>query len=267
MNTPAEGGLVSVDFRVQDKVAIVTGGSKGICRAIALTLAEHGADVTIVARGEEALADTKAAIEALGRRCVAISANMADEDEWPRIIDETIGAFGGIDIVVNGAAATSGFKPIDQVDSKRWDMVMRVNLKAPWQLSSLALPSMQSRGGGSVIHITSNDGLRPTDNMGAYSVSKGALLSLTQLCAKEWAAHGVRVNCIAPGLVRTDMAGPLVEHFEAEGRIPNALRLVGEPDDIAGIALYLASPAGRYATGQTFIVDGGELLLGPADRL
>jgi dehydrogenase/reductase SDR family member 4 len=257
---------MSVEFGLFGRIALVTGGSKGIGRAIALALAEHGADVAVVARGPEALAETRAAIEAVGRRCLAISANMADEAEWPRIVDETIAAFGGVDVLVNGAAASSGFGPVEDVSIKRWEMVMRVNLTAPWRLSSLCLPSMASRGGGSVIHIASNDGLRPSDNMGAYPVSKGALVSLAQLCAKEWAPHGVRVNCIAPGLVRTEMAAPLVEYAEAEGRIPNLLQVVGEPDDIAGIALFLASPAGRYATGQTFVVDGGELLMGPLDR-
>lgn len=257
---------MTVDFTLRDKVALVTGGSKGIGRAIACTFAQHGADVVVVARGSDALAKAKADVEATGRRCVAISANVGDEAEWPRIVDEAIASFGGVDVLVNSAAVSSGWGPIEDVDSTRWDLVMRVNVKAPWQLASLCLPSMKLRGGGSVIHITSNDGVRPSDNMGAYPVSKAALISLMELSAKEWAPHRVRVNCIAPGLVRTDMASPLVDHFESVGRFPNALGIVGEPDDIAGIALYLASGAGRYATGQTFVVDGGELLLGPADR-
>jgi len=258
---------MSVDFSVKGKVAIVTGGSKGIGRAIALALAEHGANVTIAARGEEALASTKAEIEALGRRCLAVPANMAKEEDWSRLVDETIETFGGVDILVNGAAVASGYGPVENTDGKRWDLVMKVNLKAPFVLSSLCLPSMRARGGGSVIHITSNEGLRPTYGMGAYAVSKGALVTLTQLCGKEWAPSKVRVNCIAPGLVRTEMAAPLVEHFEKQGRLPNPMKRVGEPDDIAGIALFLASPAGIYATGQNFTVDGGEMVLAPTDDL
>src|SRR5262245_48197892 len=258
---------MSVDFSVKDKVAIVTGGSKGIGRAIALALAEHGADVTIGARGEDALASTKADIEALGRRCLAISANMAKEEDWQRLVDETIAKFGGVDILVNGAAVASNFGPVENIDSKRWDLCMKVNLKAPWALSSLCLPSMRERGGGSIIHITSNEGMRPTQGMGAYSVSKGALVTLTQLCGKEWAPHRVRVNCIAPGLVRTEMATPLIEHFEKQGPLQNPLKRDGEPDDIAGLALYLASGAGVYTTGQNFVVDGGELVLAPTDQL
>jgi NAD(P)-dependent dehydrogenase (short-subunit alcohol dehydrogenase family) len=256
---------MSVDFSVKGKVAIVTGGSKGIGRAIALALAEHGADVTLAARGEDALASTKREIEALGRRCLTVSANMAKEEDWKRLVDETIATFGGVDILVNGAAIAAGYGPAENTDLKRWDLVMKVNLKAPFVLSTLCLPSMRARGGGSIIHITSNEGLRPTFGMGAYSVSKGALVTLTQLTGKEWAPSGVRVNCIAPGLVRTEMAAPLVELFEKQGKLPNPMKRVGEPDDIAGIALFLASPAGIYATGQNFTVDGGELVLAPTD--
>lgn len=257
---------MSVDFGMQDKVAIVTGGSKGIGAAIARTFAEHGADLVIVARGVEALEATRLEIEATGRRCHVLSANMGDEAEWQRIVDETVAVFGGVDVLVNGAAVDSGWGPIESVSSKRWDLVMRVNLKACWGLASLCLPSMVERGGGSVIHITSVDGIRPSDNMGAYGISKAALIALTELSGKEWAPRKVRVNCIAPGLIRTDMAAPLVEYHETSGQSPNALNAIGEPDDIAGLALFLASSAGRFATGQTFVVDGGELLLGPADR-
>ena len=258
---------MSVNFSVAGKVAIVTGGSKGIGRAIALALAEHGADLAIVARGADALAGTKAEIESLGRRCIAIAANMADEADWTRVVDQTIATFGGVDILVNGAAVDSGYGPAENTDLKRWDLVMKVNVKAPFVLSTLCLPSMRARGGGSIIHITSNEGLRPTYGMCAYAVSKGALITLTQQNGKEWAPSGVRVNCIAPGLVRTEMAAPLVELFEKQGAFPNPMKCVGEPDDIAGLALYLASPAGRYATGQNFTVDGGEMVLAPTDRL
>jgi NAD(P)-dependent dehydrogenase (short-subunit alcohol dehydrogenase family) len=247
-------------------VAIVTGGSKGIGRAIALTLAEHGAELAIAARGREALEKTKFEIEATGRRCIALSANMADEKEWQRLVDETIAAFGGVDIPVNNAAADSGYGPIAKTESSRWDLVMKFNLKAPFAPSSLCLSSMKRRGGGSVIHITSNEGLRPSFGLGVYSVSKGALATLAQACAKEWARDKIRVNCIAPGLVRTEMVAPLVEMAEKSGRYPNPLHRVAEPEEIAGLALYLASDAGSYATGQTFVVDGGELVLAPTDQ-
>jgi len=257
---------MKIDFSVKDKVAIITGGSKGIGRAIAMTLAENGANIAIAARGREALDKTRAEIEATGRRCIALSANMADENEWRRVVDETIAAFGGVDILVNNAAADAGFGPIVKTESSRWDLVMKVNLKASFYLSSLCLPSMKARGGGSVIHITSNEAIRPSFGLGAYSVSKGALVTLAQVCAKEWARNKIRVNCIAPGIVRTEMAAPLVEMFEKSKRYPNPMQRVAEPEEIAAIALYLASNAGSYATGQTFVVDGGELVLAPSDQ-
>jgi dehydrogenase/reductase SDR family member 4 len=257
---------MTVSFSVKDKVAIVTGGSKGIGRAIALTLAENGADIAIAARGQEALDQARAEVEKTGRRCIALSANMADENEWKRLVDETIAAFGGVDILVNNAAADAGYGPIAKTTSSRWDLVMKVNLKAPFVLSSLCLPSMKARGGGSVIHITSNEAIRPSFGLGAYSVSKGALVTLAQVCAKEWARHKIRVNCIAPGLVRTEMAAALVEMCEKSGHYPNPMQRAAEPQEIAAIALYLASNAGSYATGQTFVVDGGELVLAPTDQ-
>ena len=257
---------MGVNFSVEDKVAIVTGGSKGIGRAIAITLAEHGADVAIAARGREALEKTRSEIEATGRRCIAFTADMADEKEWHRLVDETVATLGGVDILVNNAATASAYGPIAKTDGASWDLVMKVNVKAPFVLSSLCLPSMKARGGGSVIHITSNEAIRPSFGIGAYSVSKGALVTLAQVCAKEWARNKIRVNCIAPGLVRTEMAMGLVEMVEKSGRYPNPMHRVAEPEEIAAIALYLASGAGSYATGQTFVVDGGELVLAPTDQ-
>ncbi|HVA82197.1 MAG TPA: SDR family oxidoreductase [Candidatus Binataceae bacterium] len=257
--------MPTVDFSLNNRVAIITGGSKGIGRAIALAFAEHGADIALAARGREALEKTRGEVEATGRRCLAIAADLSREEDWPRIVDETAQAFGGIDILVNNAAAADKYGPIAKTGSEGWDLVMRVNLKASFFLSKLCRPHMQKRGGGSVLHITSNEAVRPSYGLGAYSVSKGALVTLTQVCAKEWAAEQIRVNCIAPGLVRTELAAGLVQMVEKSGLYPNPMNRIGEPGEIAGLALYLVSPAGRYATGQTFVVDGGELVLAPTD--
>ncbi len=259
--------MPTVDFSLKDLVAIVTGGSKGIGRAIALAFAEHGADVTIVARGAEALDKTRGEIEATGRRCLALTANLAHEEDWPRIVEETVGAFGAVDILVNNAAAASKYGAIADTEPKAWDRVMRVNLKAPFYLSAMCRPHMLRRGGGSVLHITSNEAIRPSFGLGCYSVTKGALVTLTQVCAKEWASDQIRVNCIAPGLIRTEMAAPLVEMVQKSGVYPNPMKRVGEPEELAGLALYLVSPCGKYATGQTFVVDGGELVLAPTDPM
>jgi dehydrogenase/reductase SDR family protein 4 len=256
-----------VNHSLKGKVGMITGGSKGIGRAIALAFAEHCADVALVARGLEALDAVRAEVEATGQRCLAIPADMADEEQWPRIVAETVRALGAVDILVNNAAIAGRYGPIVETDGKEWDRVMRMNVKGAFTLSKLCHPHMKKRGGGSVIHVTSNDGLRPSAGLGAYSVSKGALITLMQLCAKEWAPDKIRVNCIAPGLIRTEMAEPLVNAVEKSGRYPNPMKMIGEPADIAGIALFLASPAGRYATGQTFVVDGGELVAAPLDLL
>ena len=257
--------MPEVNFSLAGKVALITGGSKGIGRSIALAFAEHGADVAIVARGREALEAARRDIEATGRRCLALSADMAAEAEWARIVDETVSTFGGIDILVYGAA-TANLAPIVETTSEGWDTVMRVNLKGAFTVSKLCHPYMKGRGGGSVIHITSNECIRPSAGLGTYSISKGAMVTMTQLCAKEWASAKIRVNCIAPGLVRTELAEPLVKMVEQSGQYPNPLKRIGEPNEIAGIALYLASPAGAYATGQTFVIDGGELVYAPLDN-
>lgn len=258
--------MSTVNFSLEGKVALITGGSKGIGRSIALAFAEHGAKLAIVARGREALEETRRAIEAVGGRCLVLSADMAQEEDWSRIVNETVSTFGGIDVLVYGAAAFGTYGPIVESTSEEWDLVMRVNLKGAFMVSRLCHPHMRGRGGGAVIHITSNECVRPSFGLGSYSISKGAMVSMTQVCAKEWAHDKIRVNCIAPGLVRTELAGPLVEMVEQSGHYPNPLQRVGEPNEIAGIALYLASPAGAYATGQTFVVDGGELVYAPLDN-
>jgi len=191
---------------------------------------------------------------------------MAEEKDWERIVDETVSAFGGVDVLVYGAATAEDYGPILEGTSDGWDLVMRVNLKGAFMVSKLCHPRMKERGGGAVIHITSNECIRPSFGLGAYSISKGAMVTMTQVCAKEWARDKVRVNCIAPGLVRTELADGLVKMVEKSGHYPNPLKRIGEPHEIAGIALYLASPAGAYATGQTFVVDGGELVYAPLDN-
>ena len=176
------------------------------------------------------------------------------------IVDETIRAFGGVDILVNNAGTADRYGPIVETGSDEWDRVMRVNLKAAFMMCKFCHPHMKSRGGGSIINVASNEAVRPSAGLGAYSVSKGAMVTLTQICAKEWGRDKIRVNCIAPGLIRTAMAKPLVKMVEKSGHYPNALKMIGEPEDIAGIALLLASDAGRYATGQTSSSTGASWL-------
>jgi NAD(P)-dependent dehydrogenase (short-subunit alcohol dehydrogenase family) len=258
--------MAIVDFSLAGKNAIVTGGSKGIGRAIALTFAEHGADIAIAARGAAALESTRKEIEALGRRAIGIQADLLVDEDSDRIVRETVSVLGGVDILVNnaGTAIPGGVASTSQ---DQFIEVMKVNVWVPIRLSQLCRDSMIQRGGGTILHIASNEGLRPSGGMGIYAPSKAALINLTQLMAKEWAGDRIRVCCIAPGIVRTEMAEPLVKLIEATGVHLNPQRRIAEPGEVAGMALLLASPAGSFATGLTYTVDGGEVCTGPTDLL
>ena len=254
--------MATVNFSLKGKTAVVIGGSKGIGRAIALSFAENGADLVISARGIEALEKTKADIEQFGHRCHIVTADVNNDEDIQTIVAETKKVFGGIDILVTLPAlggSFGGYAPIVEWSEDKWHTMMQVNLWAPFLASKLFYPMMVERGGGRVIHMTSNDGIRPSGGLGPYPISRAAVIHLTRVCAVEWAPVGIRVNCIAPGIVRTEMAANLVKKIEETGNHFNPMKQIGEPEDIAGIALYLASEAGKYATGATYVVDGGEI--------
>ncbi len=251
-----------VDYSMKGKVAVVLGGSKGIGRAIALAFAENGADLVISARGQEALDRTKKEIEQRKRRCIVVQTDASKDEDIQKLADETKRAYGGADVLVTMPAlggSLGGYAPIVEWGPENWHLMMKVNLWAPFMASKLFYPMMKARGGGSVIHMSSNDGIRPSGGLGPYPVSRAAVIHLTRVCAVEWAPVGIRVNCIAPGIVRTEMSANLVKKIEETGKHYNPQKRIGEPSDIAGIALFLASEAGRYATGTTYVVDGGEI--------
>ncbi len=250
-----------VDFSLEGKVAIVTGGSKGIGRAIALAFAEHGADVAIAARGADALERARAEIAATGKRALALQSDVARDEDLDRIVQETVSQLGGVDILVNNAGAGT-FSTLDETTATEFLSVMRVNVWAPLQLSRLCHDSMVQRGGGVIINIGSAVGVRP--GVGAsfypsYAPSKAALTNLTQLLAKAWAPDGIRVTCIAPGMIRTEMTQEAVARLDAAGDGFTPLGRVGDAEEVAGMALVLASKAGGFTTGATYPVDGGEL--------
>ena len=253
-----------VDFSLDGKVAIVTGGSKGIGRAIALAYAEHGADLVLAARRPEALERAKQDVAATGRRVLTVQADMSVSADCDKLYQATIEEFGGVDILVNNAAGVS-LVTLAEENEEDFLRVMRTNVWAPLHLARLCRESMRQRGGGAVINITSNEGVRPSMGIGTYALSKSALINMAQLLGKEWAADKIRVTCIAPGLIRTDLAKDLVEAVETSGSPINPQKRVGEPNEIAGLALFLASPAGTFATSMTYVVDGGEVSAGPGD--
>jgi NAD(P)-dependent dehydrogenase (short-subunit alcohol dehydrogenase family) len=251
------------DFSLRGKVAIVTGASRGIGRSIALGLAEHGADVALAARHEGPLAEAAAAVEATGRRAIPLVTNVRRMDELRALVDETRSRLGRVDILVNNAGTNPVFGPVQEIDERAWDTIMNTNVRAVHFLSCFAREAMLEHGeGGAIVNVSSVGGYRASDVIGGYSVSKAALIMLTQVQAKTWGRDGIRVNCIAPGLIRTEFARALWED-ERTRRISEAeaaLHRIGEPDEMAGAVVYLASPASSFVTGQTLVLDGGRLL-------
>ncbi len=245
-----------MELRLDGKVALVTGASKGIGKAIAAEFAAAGAHVMISSRKEEALESARS--EMTGDVEI-YPANAGDVAAAEACVSATIERFGAIDILVNNAATNPYMGPTIDIDPSRFDKIVEVNLRAPLLWTQFAWNQWMKEHGGSVINITSIGGLSVETSIGNYNVSKAALIHQTKTLAKEL-APGVRVNSIAPGLVKTDMAKALwEEHEEAMARsVP--LQRLGEPSDIAGAAVFLASDAASWITGTTIVVDGGMLL-------
>lgn len=247
-------------FDLTGKVAIVTGSTKGIGKAIAERLAEHGAKVVISSRKAGPCEEVAAAINARSAgHAIAIPANISSKDDLQRLMDETRKAFGKIDILVCNAAVNPYYGPLLDISDEAFDKIMGSNVKSNIWLSSLVIPQMAERGNGSVIIISSIGGLRGSTVIGAYGISKAADFSLCRSLAGEWGPKGVRINCVAPGLIKTDFARALWEDEERLKRrcATTPLRRIGEPDEIAGAVAYLASDASTFMTGQTIVVDGG----------
>jgi NAD(P)-dependent dehydrogenase (short-subunit alcohol dehydrogenase family) len=251
------------DFSLAGKVAIVTGGSRGIGRSIAIGLAEHGADVAIAARKPEPLAEALAALAETGRRAIAVPTNVRRTDELRRLVEETLRQLGRVDVLVNNAGTSPVYGPVQEIDERAWDSIMATNVKSAHLLSNFAREAMLGHGeGGSIIHVGSIGGFLASDVIGGYSVSKAALVMLTQVQAKTWGRDGIRVNCIAPGLIQTEFSRPLWDDprfLEATLR-DSALHRIATADEMAGAAVFLASRASSFMTGQTLILDGGRRL-------
>ncbi len=245
--------------QLNGKVALVTGGTRGIGRAIALALAKAGARVVVTSRKEASVDETVAIIRAQGLLADGIPANVGRLNEAHALIDRTLELAGGIDILVNNAAANPVFGPVEETSSDAFAKIMDVNLRAPFELAKRALPSMISRGGGAIVNISSIGGVSPEAFLGIYSVSKAALISLTQVMAREWGARGVRANAICPGLIKTDFSQALWSNDALLERMLTAqpIARMGEPEDVANLALFLASDASSFCTGGVYMVDGG----------
>ncbi|NMM49940.1 glucose 1-dehydrogenase [Marinigracilibium pacificum] len=249
-------------FNLTDKVAIVTGASKGIGLAIAQILAMNGAKVVISSRKQEAVDEVADELKKQGFEAIGIAAHMGDMQQIDQLVEKTREVYGGIDIVVNNAAINPAYGPIKDVDSMIFDKIMDVNVKGPFELARKAYDSMKSRGGGSVINISSIEGITPGPGLGLYSVSKSALIALTKVMAREWGRANVRCNVICPGLVKTKFSAALLEDKKTFDHVmaKQALPKVAEPEDIAGLALFLASEASSFCTGGVYVADGGYVI-------
>jgi NAD(P)-dependent dehydrogenase (short-subunit alcohol dehydrogenase family) len=246
-------------FSLRDKVTVITGASRGIGRAIALRLAQAGAKVVVSSRKLENVKGTADEIEAVGGEALPLQAHVGRTDEVAALIARTMEAYGRIDVVVNNAATNPHFGPLLSADEGQWDKILDTNAKGVFRVCKAVVPHMETQGGGKIINLTSIAGLRPSPGMGVYSISKAAIIMLTQVLAMELGHANIQVNAIAPGVIRTRFSQMLWQTPQIAEPILNQVPLsrFGEPEDVAGLALYLASSASDYVTGSVFVVDGG----------
>lgn len=253
-------------FDLTGKVAIVTGGSRGIGRAICERLAQHGARVVVSSRKLDACQVVVDGIAARGGEAVAMACNIGRKPELQAMVEATTERWGGVDILICNAAINPHFGPAMGIADDIFDKMMATNVKSNMWLSHLCIPSMEARGGGAIVIISSIGGYKGSVNLGTYAITKAADLQLARNLAVEWGPKKIRVNCIAPGLVRTDFARALWEDPDNLRRRTRdtPLKRIGEPDEIAGAAVFLASAAGSFMTGQSMVIDGGVLAGAPA---
>ena len=251
-------------FDLTGKVAIVTGSSRGIGLAIAAALAEHGCKVVISSRKQDACDEVAHAINAQHGegRAIAVAANISSKDDLQNLVDEARRAFGRIDVLVCNAASNPYYGPMAGISDDQFRKILDNNVVANHWLIAMVAPEMLEREEGSIIIVSSIGGLTSSTMIGAYNISKAADFQLARNLAAEFGPKGVRVNCIAPGLVKTDFARALWENPDTLKAVTRGtpLRRIGEPHEIAGAAVYLASPASTFMTGQTMIVDGGSTI-------
>ena len=248
-------------FDLGEKIAVITGSSRGIGRAIAERFAEAGARVVISSRKAEACEETAAAINAAygASRAIAVAASLSVKEDLARLVETTSARLGPVDILVCNAATNPHFGPMIGIDDSRFRKVLENNILANHWLVQMVAPSMIARRDGVVIIVASIAGLRGIESIGAYGISKAGDIQLARTLAVELGPHNIRVNCIVPGYIGTDFSRALWEDPARRKRIVQAtpLRRIGTPDDVSGAAVFLASPAGRFVTGQTLVVDGG----------
>ena len=255
-------------FSLEGKVAIVTGGGRGIGQGIAFAFAKAGAKVVITSRKAQDLEATAAEIKTFGGEVLVLPAHLGKFEEIKKVVDTVMAKYGRIDILVNNAGASPAMASVLDSDERIWDTVMNLNMKGLYFLSQAAARIMKNQGGGKIINVASIDGFKPEPFVSVYSISKAGVRMITKAFAMELASHNIQVNTIAPGPISTKMMDSHFFHLtpeeakkakaEMEKLLP--MNRLGHPDDIAGAAVYLASAASNYTTGAEIIIDGAVLL-------
>lgn len=250
-------------FDLSGKVAIVTGSSKGIGRSIAQGLAENGAKVVISSRKQEAVDEVVSNFKESGLEAIGVACHIGDGDQRKNLVEKTVETYGRIDVLVNNAAINPFYGPLEATGEDVFDKIMDVNVKAPWLLSNLVQPHMKPEG-GSIINISSVEGVHPGFRLGLYSMTKAALIMLTKNQAKEWGKYGIRSNVVCPGLIKTKFSQALWTDEKTLGMYTSTIPLkrMAEPEEMAGLVMLLASNAGSYMTGGVYTADGGYLISG-----
>jgi len=242
---------------LEGRIAIVTGGSRGIGKAIAIRLGLAGAHVVIVSRKRSACDEVAGRIQADGGRATSFACDISHADDLAAVVHETVGDLGGLDVLICNAATNPAMGPMAQVTDRQYERIFETNLRANFRLCNLAAPHL-ARSGGAGVLLSSISGMTGSQTIGAYAISKAAVIQLTRNLALEWGPRNVRFNCVAPGLTRTDLGEIAIRTPEGRQVIQRTpLRRVAEPEDIAEAVLFLASPAAGFITGQTLVVDGG----------
>ncbi|OPY92440.1 MAG: 3-oxoacyl-(acyl-carrier-protein) reductase FabG [Syntrophaceae bacterium PtaU1.Bin231] len=251
-----------VDFSLKDKIALITGASRGIGEAIALTLAEYGAHCILVSRKIDALKSVEDKITAKGGKADSMACHMGEIKQIEKLIIDIRDRFGKLNILINNAATNPHFGSLLSADEGMWDKTHEVNLRGPFFLIQKAVPLMEASGGGAIVNVASINGIRPSPTQGIYSITKAAVIMMTKAYARELAPKKIRVNALLPGLTKTKFAGAL---FENESIYTESIKVTpmgraAQPEEMAGAVLYLVSEASSYTTGACLICDGGRLI-------